>query len=150
MAAACIATGCDHPPLNELGEPLVRDRRVRLGKLDAERDWGYAPEYVEAMWLMLRQPVPRDYVIATNTAHTVAEFAEQAFAAVGLDWREHVVSDDRFLRPTEITPTRGDYALAERELGWRPRTFLNELARTMVEADVALLGGRRAADVPAP
>jgi GDPmannose 4,6-dehydratase len=142
MAAAVIATGQDSP-LDELGRPLVENRRVMLGNTDAMRDWGYAPEYVEAMWAMLQQTTPRDYVIATNTIHSVAEFAEAAFAAAGLHWRDHVVEDERLKRPTEITASRGDYALAQRELGWRPRTFMKELARLMVEADVALLTGSR-------
>lgn len=139
MAAACIALNYPNPPLNELGEPLVRDGKLRIGNLQAVRDWGYAPEYVEAMWLMLQQETPQDYVIATNTAYTVEDLCRVAFECVGMDWREHVAVDERFLRPTEIAPARGDYAKAARELGWTPRTDFKTLIRLMVEADMALL-----------
>jgi GDPmannose 4,6-dehydratase len=139
MAAACIALDFPKPPLNEVGEPLVRDGKLHIGNLQAVRDWGYAPEYVEAMWLMLQQETPQDYVIATNTAYTVEDLCRVAFASVGLDWRAHVAVDERFLRPTEIAASRGDYAKARRELGWEPRTDFETLIRLMVEADMALL-----------
>lgn len=139
MAAACIATGVKHPPLNELGEPLVRDGKLRIGNLDAVRDWGYAKEYVEAMWLMLQQDTPQDYVIGTNTAYTVRDLCETAFAAVGLNWEDHVVVDERFMRPTEISAARGNYSKAKRELGWEPRVFFHDLIKLMVDHDVKLL-----------
>jgi GDPmannose 4,6-dehydratase len=128
-----------HPPLNEAGEPLVVDGKVRLGNLGAVRDWGHAKEYVEAMWLMLQQDEPQDYVIATNTIHTVKDLCEVAFAHVELDWHDHVEVDERFLRPTEINAARGDYARAKAELGWEPRTGFKELIEMMVAADVRLL-----------
>ena len=138
MAAACIKLGVE-PPLDESGAPLVRDGKVHLGNLDAQRDWGYAKEYVEAMWRMLQQPEPRDYVIATNTIHSVRDLCRIAFAHVGLEWRDHVVSDPQFTRPTEITASRGDYALAKRDLGWEPRTSFEDLVKLMVDADLARL-----------
>jgi GDPmannose 4,6-dehydratase len=110
-----------------------------MGNLDAVRDWGYAKEYVEAMWLMLQQPEPQDYVIGTNTAYTVRELCETAFACAGLNWRDHVDVDERFLRPTEINAARGDYSRAKLELGWEPRTFMHDLIRLMVNEDMRLL-----------
>lgn len=111
-------------------------RELRLGNLEARRDWGYAPEYVEAMWLMLQQVRPDDYVIATGEAHSVREFAELAFEEVGLDWRDYVVVDEALKRPRDVDVLIGDYSKAERELGWRPRTSFRELVRIMVRADL--------------
>ena len=108
MGAACIKLGVTHPPLNEAGQPLVQDGKLKMGNLDAYRDWGYAKEYVEAMWLMLQQDTPQDYVIGTNTAYTIRDLCRVAFDHVGLNWEEHVVSDERFLRPTEIFAQRGN------------------------------------------
>ncbi|MCD4686648.1 MAG: GDP-mannose 4,6-dehydratase [Anaerolineae bacterium] len=141
MAAACIALGIEKPPLNEAGGPLVRDGKVGMGNLDAVRDWGYAKEYVEAMWLMLQQDTPQDYVIATNTAYTIRDLCRVAFECVGLDWEAHVTVDPRFLRPTEIAASRGDYSKATADLGWEARTDFEGLIRLMVESDVALLKG---------
>jgi GDPmannose 4,6-dehydratase len=136
-AVACIKNGVAHPPLDELGRPLISDdRKLHLGFLDSTRDWGYAREYVEAMWLMLQNPTPRDYVIGTNTSHTVRELCRIAFSHVGLNWEEHVVSDHALLRPTEITDLKGDYSLARAELGWEPRTSFEELITLMVDADL--------------
>lgn len=139
MAAACIKLNITHPPLNEIGEPLVRDGRVKIGNLDAVRDWGYAKEYVEAMWLMLQQDKPSDYVIATNSVFTVRDLCRVAFEAVDLNWEDHVATDERFMRPTEIAASRGDYGKAKRDLGWEPHTSFEALIRLMVEADVQLL-----------
>ncbi|MBN1954870.1 MAG: GDP-mannose 4,6-dehydratase [Anaerolineae bacterium] len=139
MAAAYIHLGADNPPVNEAGQPLVANSKVRLGNLDAVRDWGYAKEYVEAMWLMLQQDEPQDYVIATNTVHTVRDLCDVAFARVGLDWRDHVEVDPRFMRPTEIAASRGDYSKARAELGWEPRTQFKELVELMVDEDVRQL-----------
>lgn len=143
MGAACIKLGVSAPPLNEAGEPLVRDGRLEMGKLDAKRDWGYAKEYVEAMWLMLNNQKAEDYVIATNTLYSVEDFARVAFEHVGLNWRDHVASEDKFMRPTEITASRGDYAKANKELGWQPRTKFRELVTLMVDADLERLSGGR-------
>jgi GDPmannose 4,6-dehydratase len=110
--------------------------KLRLGNLEARRDWGYAPEYVEAMWLMLQADKPDDYVIATGEAHSVREFAELAFAEVGLNWEDYVVVDRAFFRPRDVQFLVGDYSKAERELGWRPRTRFEELVKIMVRADL--------------
>jgi GDPmannose 4,6-dehydratase len=110
--------------------------KLHLGNLEAQRDWGYAPEYVEAMWLMLQADKPDDYVIATGEAHSVREFAELAFAEVGLNWEDYVVVDRALYRPKDVLVLVGDYSKAERELGWRPRTSFKELVRIMVRADL--------------
>ncbi|MEI7626399.1 MAG: GDP-mannose 4,6-dehydratase, partial [Actinomycetota bacterium] len=115
---------------------------LALGSLDAERDWGYAKDYVEAMWLMLQQENPRDYVIATNETHSVRECVEVAFDEAGLsDWEKYVELDEQFVRPTEVVELVGDYSKAERELGWKPTTSFDELIRLMVRADLELLAG---------
>ena len=110
-----------------------------LGNLDARRDWGYAPDYVEAMWLMLQQDAPDDFVIATGESHTVREFAERAFAHADLDWERYVKVDPRYFRPAEVDYLEGDASKAERVLGWRHKTGFQELVSLMVEADMALL-----------
>jgi GDPmannose 4,6-dehydratase len=136
-AAACIKNGVKTPPLDELGNPLVSaDHKVALGWLESERDWGYAQEYVDAMWRMLQNDQPRDYVIGTRVSHTVRDVCQIAFAHVGLTWEEHVVTNEKLLRPTEIAALVGDYSLAERELGWRPQTSFVDLIRLMVDADL--------------
>jgi GDPmannose 4,6-dehydratase len=121
--------------------------KLYLGNLDAVRDWGYAPEFVEGMWRMLQHPTPQDFVLATNTAYSVRDFVRMAFEHVGLDWAEYVEHDDRYNRPTEVEALIGDYAKAERELGWRPTVRAPELVKLMVDADVQLLedelSGRR-------
>jgi GDPmannose 4,6-dehydratase len=139
MAVACIHLGIEEPPVNELGQPLVSDGKVRLGNLDAVRDWGYAKEYVEAMWLMLQREEPQDYVIATNTAYTVRDLCEVAFSHVGLDWRQHVETDEHFMRLTEIAAARGDYSKAKAELGWEPRMHFKDLIELMVDEDLRRL-----------
>ncbi len=113
--------------------------RLFLGNLDAERDWGYAPEYVEAMWLMLQHDEPLDLVIATGESHTVREFAQLAFAHVGLEWERYVEIDPRYYRPSEVDSLRGDASKAKEIVGWQPRTSFEELVRIMVEGDVQLL-----------
>jgi len=111
-------------------------RKIFLGNLESRRDWGYAPEYVEAMWLMLQQPRPDDYVIATGEMHSVREFGEAAFALVGLDWKRHIDIDPRYFRPAEVDELRGDASKAAQRLGWRPRTGFDELVRIMLDADL--------------
>jgi GDPmannose 4,6-dehydratase len=110
--------------------------KVFLGNLEARRDWGYAPEYVEAMWLMLQQPKPDDYVIATGEMHSVREFAETAFALVGLHWRDHVEVDPRYFRPAEVEELCGDPSKAAQVLGWQPKTGFKELVQIMLTADL--------------
>jgi GDPmannose 4,6-dehydratase len=111
-----------------------------LGNLEARRDWGYAPEYVEAMWLMLQQPEPDDYVIATGEMHSVRELCQVAFALVGLDWEQYVRVDERYFRPTEVDELCGDASKARLALGWRPAVKFPELVRLMLEADLAEAG----------
>jgi GDPmannose 4,6-dehydratase len=110
-----------------------------MGNLDSVRDWGYAPEYVEAMWRMLQQDEPSDFVIATNTAYTVRDFLEFSFAHVGLDWQKYVRFDERYLRPTEVDSLVGDFVKAQTELGWTPQVLTPRLAQIMVDSDVARL-----------
>jgi GDPmannose 4,6-dehydratase len=118
----------------------LRDE-IALGNLDARRDWGYAKDYVEAMWLMLQQDVAEDFVIATNEGHTVRECVEIAWDEAGLgDWQQHVRLDPQFLRPAEVDHLIGDYGKAERVLGWKPQTSFEELIRLMTRADLELLG----------
>jgi GDPmannose 4,6-dehydratase len=121
-------------------------RELRLGNLDARRDWGFAGDYVEAMWRMLQQPSPQDYVIGSGETHSVRELVELAFSHLGLDWREHVVTDPKFYRPAEVDLLLADPAKARRELGWSPKMAFPELVATMVDADLERLrAGRREA-----
>jgi GDPmannose 4,6-dehydratase len=113
--------------------------KLYLGNLDAKRDWGYAKEYVEAMWLMLQQEKPDDYVIATGETHSVREFLDEAFGHVGLDWKKYVALDERYLRPSEVDLLLGDASKAKRQLGWAPKTKFRDLVKLMVAADVQLL-----------
>jgi GDPmannose 4,6-dehydratase len=110
-----------------------------MGNLDAVRDWGYAPEYVEAMWRMLQHDEPTDYVIATGTRHTVRDFLQFAFDHVGLDWEKYVRFDERYLRPTEVDALVGDASKAKKLVGWEAKTLTPALARLMVDADVEAL-----------
>jgi GDPmannose 4,6-dehydratase len=112
--------------------------KLYLGNLEARRDWGYAPEYVEAMWLMLQQEKPDDYVIATGQTHSVREFVEEVFSLLGLDWQKHVEIDPRYIRPTEVDLLLGDSSKAKKDLGWKPKVAFKELVRIMVEADLEL------------
>jgi GDPmannose 4,6-dehydratase len=114
-----------------------KDQFIFLGNLDAKRDWGYAPEYVEAMWLMLQQDEPDDFVIATGESHSVKEFVETAFELVGLDWQKHIRFDERYLRPAEVEHLLGDPTKAREKLGWQPRTTFRDLIYKMLEADLA-------------
>jgi GDPmannose 4,6-dehydratase len=109
-----------------------------LGNLDAKRDWGYAPEYVEVMWLMLQQEKPDDYVIATGETHSVKEFVEESFQLLGLDWQKYVKLDDRYIRPTEVDLLLGDASKAKKHLGWAPKVNFKDLVRIMVESDLEL------------
>jgi GDPmannose 4,6-dehydratase len=121
---------------------LGKASELRLGNLDAQRDWGFAGDYVEAMWLMLQQEQPGDFVVSTNETHSVREFCEIAFSHVGLDWEQHVTVDERFMRPAEVDLLIGDSAKARSVLGWKPKVSFPELVTMMVDADLALLSGR--------
>jgi len=117
---------------------LGMDEALYLGNLDAKRDWGYAPEYVEGMWRILQADNPDDYVLATNETHTVKEFVEKAFAHVDLDWREFVRHDQRYERPAEVDLLIGNPAKVKKNLGWEPQVRFEELIQIMVDADLAL------------
>lgn len=136
MAAACIKAG--------------QQSELHMGNLNARRDWGYAPEYVEAMWRMLQQNEPDDYAVATGTSYSVRDFVEHCFAHVDLDWRDHVRFDERYLRPSEVDDLVGDASKAERLLGWRAQVRAPELARLMVDAELAALSPAPTASVGAP
>ncbi|MBE9507186.1 MAG: GDP-mannose 4,6-dehydratase [Chloroflexi bacterium] len=112
---------------------------LRLGNLDARRDWGYAGDYVRAMWLMLQQPEPDDYVVATGETHSIRELCEEAFGYVDLDWEKYVKQDPRFMRPAEVDLLVGDLSKAGRVLGWEPNVTFRELVRLMMDSDLALL-----------
>jgi len=113
------------------------ETELKLGNLEARRDWGYAPEYVESMWLILQQDKPDDYVVATNETHSVKEFAEKAFSVVGLDWQKYVKLDKRFLRPLDVNFLQGDYSKAKQKLGWEPKVKFDKLVEMMVKEDLS-------------
>ena len=117
-----------------------KQQYLYLGNLDAKRDWGYAPEYVETMWLMLQQDEPDDYVIGTGEYHSVREFLEETFSYSGLDWKQYVRIDERYFRPTEVELLVADSTKARNKLGWQPKVTFNELARIMVDADMEAIG----------
>lgn len=128
-------------------------KELKLGNMSAKRDWGYAPEYVESMWMMLQQKEPDDYLIATRESHSVKEFVEKAFDVVGLDWQEHVKVDQRFFRPHDVPSLIGDYSKAEKKLGWSPKFKFDKLVKLMVTEEVDrwerwLKGERFAWDAP--
>ncbi len=112
-----------------------KEKFLYLGNLDARRDWGYAPEYIEAMWLILQQDAPDDFVIGTGESHSVKEFVVEAFAAAGMDWEKYIKIDPRYYRPTEVEYLRADASKAEKKLGWRPKVSFLELVRIMIDAD---------------
>jgi len=117
-----------------------KDKKLYLGNLEAKRDWGYAPDYVEAMWLMLQQDKPCDYVIGTGETHSVKEFLEEVFNYVGLDWKKYVDIDPRYFRPTEVELLLADSSRARKELAWSPRITFKELVKIMVDSDMELIG----------
>ncbi len=121
--------------------------KLYLGNLDAKRDWGYAKEYVEAMWLMMQQEKPGDYVVATGETHSVREFVKQAFSYADLDWQKYVAVDPRYYRPAEVDLLIGDASKARHELGWKPETTFNELVRLMVDGDMAMVKRQQAGEV---
>lgn len=137
-AVACIKNNKKEGiPLNEFGEPIVQNGKLKLGYLGSKRDWGYAADYVEAMWLMLQQDKADDYVIATGEVHTVEDLCQEAFGAAGLNWKDYVVTDPHFVPPVETGPLCGDSSKARKVLGWKPKTAFKELVNLMVQADLA-------------
>jgi GDPmannose 4,6-dehydratase len=115
------------------------EKELSLGNLEAKRDWGFSQDYVQAMWLMLQQDNPEDFVIATGETHSVQEFSELAFSYVGLNWKDYVVIDERLHRPSEVTLLKGDYSKAKQKLGWEPKVKFKELVKMMVDADLKLV-----------
>ncbi|QQG41529.1 MAG: GDP-mannose 4,6-dehydratase [Candidatus Woesebacteria bacterium] len=139
-AAAAAKLGIknsDH--LNEEGEPIVKNGKVALGNLEAKRDWGFTGDFVEAMWLIMQQPKPDDFVIGTGETHTIRELCEEAFEYVGLNWEDYVEIDQRFVRPTETGPLVANPAKAKKILGWTPTTTFKKLVAMMVDAHIARL-----------
>src|SRR5579883_1107170 len=136
VGVACIANKVKNPPLNELGRPIVANGKLDMGNMDAKRDWGYSREYVQAMWMMLQQDKPDDFVIATGETHSVQELCEAAFEKAGLDWHDHVVVNKDLVRPLETGPLCGNPAKATGVLGWRPEVHFADLIGLMVEADL--------------
>lgn len=138
VAVACIKNGKKEGiPLNEIGEPIVQNGKLKLGDLEAKRDWGYAPDYVEVMWTMLQQEKADDFVVATGEVHTVKEFAAEAFAVVGLDWEDYVTVDPHFIPPVQTGPLCGDAAKTKKVLKWEPKTKFKDLVKIMVHSDLA-------------
>jgi GDPmannose 4,6-dehydratase len=117
-----------------------KQKELFLGNLDAKRDWGYAPEYIEAMWMILQQDKPDDFVLGTGESHSVREFLEEAFSYVSLDWRDYIKTDPHYFRPTEVDYLLADPAKAKQMLGWEPKVKFHELIKIMVDADLELIG----------
>lgn len=139
-AAACAKLGIktsEH--LNEEGEPIIKNGKVAMGNLEAKRDWGFAGDYVEAMWLMLEKNKNDDFIVATGEVHSIKELLKEAFSYVGKNWEKHVYVDERFVRPTETGPLVGDASKAKKELGWEPKTKFPELIKMIVDANIARL-----------
>lgn len=144
-AVACIKLGIHTSPLlNEQGEPIVKEGILLLGNLDAKRDWGYAEDYVETMWLMLQQDKPDNFVIGTGQTRTIRELCEIAFSSMGLNWETHVRVDPRFIRPIETEAATADISKAKQILGWKPKTSFPDLIKKMVEAHIQKLKNRGA------
>lgn len=139
-AAACSKLDIRNSQhLNEEGEPILKNGKVALGNLEAKRDWGYAADYVEAMYLMMQTDKPDDFVVATGETHSIQELCEEAFSYVDLDWHDFVVVDKRFVRPTETGPLVGNPAKAKKVLGWTPKTTFKDLVHLMVDSHIARL-----------
>lgn len=142
LAVATIKLGLrgSQIPLGEASRPVINGKgKLELGNLDARRDWGFAGDYVRAMWKMLQQDKPDDFVVATGEVHTVEEFCEAAFGLVGLDWGKYVVVNPEWVRPTETGPLVGDYSKARKILGWKPKVSFRELVEMMVKSDLETL-----------
>jgi GDPmannose 4,6-dehydratase len=138
--AACAKLGIrNSPAMNEEGEPIVKDGKMAVGNLEAKRDWGFAGDYVEAMWMMMQQEKPDDFVIATGKTWTIRQLCQTAYSYVGLDWEKYVQVDPRFVRPTETGPLVGNADKAHRILGWQPKTSFEQLVAMMVDTHLAKL-----------
>lgn len=138
--AACLKLGIRNSEnLNEEGEPVVKNGKIALGNLEAKRDWGYAGDFVEAMWMMMQHDKPDDFVVATGETHTIRELCEEAFSYLDLNYKDFVFMDKRFVRPTETGPLVGDYTKIKKELGWKPKVAFPKLVHMMVDAHIARL-----------
>lgn len=140
-SVACIKAGIKNSKMsNEEKEPLVKDGKIKFGNLDSKRDWGFAKDYVEMMWLMLQQEKPEDYVIATGVTHSIKDFLKMAFNYVGIEnWEDYIEIDQKFKRPSDLVYLRGNASKAEKNLGWKPKTNLEELIKIMVDSDLELV-----------
>ena len=139
-AAACAKLGVRTSHLlNEVGSPILKDNRLALGNLDAKRDWGSAEDFVQAMWLILQQKRPDDFVVATSDTHTIRELCQEAFSYIGLNWKNYVYVDKRLVRPTETGPLIGDYKKIRKVIGWKPKTRFKGLIAQMVDAHLNAL-----------
>ncbi len=136
--AVCIKLNVKNPPLNEEGKPIVQDGKLPMGTLETYRDWGFAGDYVEAMWRILNHTKPDDFVVASGIEHTIRDFCEEAFSYLGLDYKKYVVQDPAFIRPSEIEHMYGDPSKAKKELGWRPKVDFKNLVRMMVDSEMAV------------
>lgn len=142
LAVASIKLGLktSRIPLGQGGEPVINaDGKLELGNLDAKRDWGFAGDYVEAMWQILQLDKPDDFVVATGEVHTIKDLCQEAFSVVGLDWQKYVVVNQKWIRPTETGPLVGDSSKIKKATGWQPKTSFKELITMMVQSDIALL-----------
>lgn len=138
--AACAKLGIKNSLyLNEENEPIVKNGKLAMGNLESKRDWGFAGDYVEAMWMLLQQKTPSDYIVATGETHTIRELCEEAYRYVGLDYKKYVFTDQKFVRPVETGPLIGDPSKIKRELGWAPKTTFKQLVKIMVDAHLAKL-----------
>ena len=134
--AVCLKLNIANSPLNEDGKPVVSGGKLKMGALDPIRDWGFAPDYVDAMWRILNYDKPDDFVIATGVKHTIREFCDEAFGYLGLDYKKFVVTDPSFLRPSEIEYMIGNSSKAKRLLGWEPKVGFKKLIKLMVDAEM--------------
>lgn len=142
LAVAAIKLGLKGAriPLGQGGTPVINTKgKLELGNLDAQRDWGYAQDYAQAMWMILQHKTPDDFVVATGEVHTVKELCEVAFAVAGLDWKKYVTVNKAWIRPTETGPLVGNYSKIKKILGWKPKTKFKDLIKMMVDADLARL-----------
>ncbi len=139
-AAACAKLGIHNSTyLNEEGEPIVNNSKVKMGNLEAQRDWGFAGDYVEAMYLMMQQDEPDDFIIGTGEVHTVGELCEEAYSYLGLNWKKYIEVDERFIRPSETGPLVADYNKAKKILNWQPKVNFKELVSMLVDSNIARL-----------
>jgi GDPmannose 4,6-dehydratase len=138
--AACLKLGIlNSSKLNERGEPIVQYGKLALGNLDAKRDWGFAGDYIEALWMMLQREKPENYVIGSGQTHSVRQLCEEAFKCVGLEWQKYIEYDQRFARPAETATAVADFSKAKAEMGWYPRTSFTDIVKMMVDSHIQLL-----------